>query len=68
MNSTWSNIKLRGEIIMKLYELYLQKADETRNPMKLESSDLDLRSGRNPCFKISKNPNQIWAKMKNKTI
>ena len=34
----------------------LQKADETRNPMKLKSNDLDLRSKRNLCFKISKNP------------
>ena len=35
--------------------------------MKLESSDSKLRSGRNPYFKISKNSNQIWAKMKNET-
>ena len=35
--------------------------------MKLESSDSDLRSKRYSYFKISKNLNQIWAKMKNKT-
>ena len=34
---------------------YPQKDDETRNPMKLKSNDLDIRLGRNPCFKISKN-------------
>ena len=33
---------------------YPRKADETRNPMKLKSKDLGLRSGRNPCFKIRK--------------
>ena len=32
--------------------------------MKLESSDSDLRLGRNPYFKISKHLNQIWAKNK----
>ena len=46
---------------------YPQKVDETRNPMKPESSDSDLRPGRNPYFKIRKNSNQIWVKMKNKT-
>ena len=35
--------------------LYPVKADETRNPMKQKSSDLDLRSERNPCLKINKN-------------
>ena len=33
---------------------YRQKAGETRNPMKLKSNNLDLRSGRNPCSKIRK--------------
>ena len=47
---------------------YAQKADETRNPIKLKSNDLDLRLGRNPCFKIRKNLNPIWAKMKNNSI
>ena len=41
-------------MMMKFYELP-QKADETRNPMKPKSNDLDLRSGRNPYLKISKN-------------
>ena len=52
-------------MIMKFYEL--RKVDETRNPMKAESSDSDLRSERYPYFKISKNSNIIWAKMNNKT-
>ena len=39
-------------MLMKFYELYLYKADETRNPMKKILNDLDLRSERNPCFKI----------------
>ena len=34
---------------------YPQNADETRNLMKQKSSDLDLRSERNPCFKIKEN-------------
>ena len=56
-------------MIMKFYEFSIQRrADETRNSVKQESSDSKLRSKRNPYFKISKNPNQIWAKMKNKTI
>ena len=40
---------------------YPQKADETRNPIKSKSNDLDLRSGKNPGFKISKNLNPIWT-------
>ena len=53
-------------MMMKFYNFcYPYKADEIRNTMKLESNDLNLRSARNPCFKISKNPNPIWAKMKN---
>ena len=31
------------------------KADETRNPMKLGSTDLKLKSERYPYFKINKN-------------
>ena len=43
----------------------LQKTDETRNPMKPKSIDLDLRSWRNPCFKISENPHSnLGEKMK----
>ena len=54
-------------MIMKFHNFSIHgKPDETRNLMKLKSSDSDLRSGRNPYFKISKNPNQIWAKIKNK--
>ena len=68
MNSGRSNVKLRGSNNDEILQFfYPQKADETRNPIKLESSDSDLRSGRNPYFKVSKNLNQIWAKMKNKT-
>ena len=51
-------------MMIKFYDFSIHD-DETRNPMKSESNDLDLRSGRNPCFKISKNSNQIWPKMKN---
>ena len=55
-------------MMMKFYDFcYPWKADETRNPMKLESDNSNLKSGRNPYFKISKNLNQIWAKMKNKS-
>ena len=50
-------------MMMKFYDL----AGETWNPMKLESNDLDIRSGINPFFNIRKNLNQIWAKMKNKS-
>ena len=35
---------------------YALKADETKNPMKSKSKDLNLRSWRNPYFKISKTP------------
>ena len=56
-------------MMMKFYDFSIhKKADETRNQIKLESSNLDLRSRRNPFFKTRKNMNQIWAKMKNKTI
>ena len=47
---------------------YPRKADETRNPMKSKSNNLDLRSGRNLCLKISKNLNPILAKIKNNSI
>ena len=67
MNTRWSNVKLRGQMMMKFYDFAIGKADETRNPMKPESNDSNLRFGRNSYFKISKNRNQIWAKMKNKT-
>ena len=67
MNSGWSNVKLRGQMTRILRIYYPRKADESRNPIKLESNDLDLRSKRYSYFKISKNLNQIWAKMKNKS-
>ena len=35
---------------------YPRKADETRNLMKPKLNDLDLKSRRNPCFKIRQNP------------
>ena len=54
-------------MIMKFYEFAIRRKLIKTNPMKLESSDSDLRSGRYPYFKISKNSNQIWVKMKNKT-
>ena len=47
---------------------YPQKADETRNPMKLKSNDLGLISGRNMCFKISKIPYPNLGKTKNNSI
>ena len=43
-------------MIMEFYEFAIRKVDETRNPMKQKSSDLDLRSKRYPCLKIDKNP------------
>ena len=46
---------------------YPRKSYETGNPMKSKSSDSDLTSERYPYFKISKNLNQNWAKMMNKT-
>ena len=55
-------------MMMKFYDFAPRKADKTGNPMKPKSNDLDLRLGRNPCLKISKNPHPIWAKMKNKSI
>ena len=48
-------------MIMEFHEFSIH-----RKLMKLKSSDLELRSERYPIFKISKNSNQIWAKMKNK--
>ena len=53
-------------MIWNVSNLYPQKADERINPMKLESKDSNLRSGRYPYFKVSKNLDSIWAKMKNK--
>ena len=65
-------------MIMKFYEgsndnkilrfCYPRKVDETMNPMKPKSNGLELRLERNYCFKISKNPHSIWAKMKNNSI
>ena len=54
MNSGRSNVKLRGQIILEFYEFAIYEIDETRNPLKLESSDSDLRSERYPIFKIKK--------------
>ena len=52
-----------GDEILRIK--YPQKSDETTNPMKPKSNDLDLRSGRNSCFKISKNPHSnLGEKMK----
>ena len=42
-----------GDEILRIR--YPRKANETRNPLKSTSNDLDLRSGRNPCLNISKN-------------
>ena len=49
MTSARSNVKLRGQIILELNE-YPRKADEIRNPMKLESGDSELKSERYPFF------------------
>ena len=43
-------------MIMEFDDFAPQKADETRNPMKPESSDSDLGLERYPSFKINKNP------------
>ena len=57
--------QIKGQMIMKFYK-YPRKVDERKTPMKPTSIDLDFRSGRNPCFKISKNlhPN-LGETMKN---
>ena len=47
---------------------YPRKADETRNPMKQKSSDLDLRSKRYPYLKMNKNPSLKLGKKMNLTI
>ena len=52
--------------ILRFY--YPREADETRNPIKSKSNNLDLRLERNHCFKISKNMHSICAKMKNNSI
>ena len=53
------------EILQIRYPL---KVDETRNSMKPKSNDLELRSGRNPCFKISKNLHPNLGKTMNNSI
>ena len=65
MNSGWSNVKLRGQMVLQIHEFAIH-VDKNRNPMKLESSDSKLRSKRYPIYKISKNLNQNWVKLKNK--
>ena len=45
-----------------LWIIYSRKSDKTRNPMKPKLIDLDLRSGRYRCFKISKNPHSNLGK------
>ena len=47
---------------------YPQRSDETRNPMKPKSNDLDLRSRRNPYFKISKNMHPNLSETKDNLI
>ena len=51
-----------------LWISYPQKSDETKNLMKPKSNDLDLRSGRNPCFKINKIPHPNLGETKNNSI
>ena len=41
---------------------YPQKSDETINPMKPNSKNLELKSGRNPCFKIIKKSEPNFSK------
>ena len=55
-------------MIMKFHDFSIHGKLMKQGIMKPESSDSALRSWRNPYFKISENLNQIWAKMKNKTI
>ena len=47
---------------------YPRKADETRNQNKPKSNHLNLKLGRNPCFKISKNPHLNLSETKNNSI
>ena len=52
-----------GDEILRIR--YPWKADETRNSMKSKSNDLDLKLGRNPCFKIKENVHfNLGEKMK----
>ena len=67
MNSAWSNVKLRGQMISEFDEFATRKADETRNRMKLESSDSKLESKRYPCLKINENPSLKLGKNMNLT-
>ena len=44
---------------------YPRKYDETKNPMKIKSNDLDLSSWRNPCLKTDNNlRSNLGEKMK----
>ena len=54
-------------MIMEFDEFSIHGKLMKQEIMKLESSDSDLISERYPYFKINKNSNQIWAKVKNKT-
>ena len=64
MNSRWSNCKLKGQMVMKFYELDIE-GKLMKKKLKPKSYNLDLRSGINPCFKISKNPHSnLGKKMK----
>ena len=65
MNSGWSNVELRGQIIIKYHEFTIH--GNLMKQGKLKSSDLELRLERYPYFKVKKNSNQIWAKMNNKS-
>ena len=47
---------------------YPWKADETKNPMKPKSNDLELKLGRDPCFKMRKNPNPNLGETMNNSI
>ena len=62
MNSCWSNVKLKGQMLMKFYELDIQGKLMKQGIYWKKLNDLDLRSGINPCLKISKIRTQIWAK------
>ena len=56
LNSNWSKDKLKGQTLMKICESNIHgNLIELKNPMKVNSLELDLRSGRNLCLEISKN-------------
>ena len=69
MNWRWSNVKLKSQMMIKFYDFTIHgKLIKEGIQWNQNKKNLDLRSGRNPCFKISKNPHpkfgQKWRKIR----